>query len=241
LTIPPSVTVSSVDPAPATTEKGKLTWEVGDLAVDAERPITVVLDLTAAMPLLAANNADEEAPALLTYDLDASTAAADIDTDNSHQQVVAPLTLAGSDLQLWLDAPTVDGPSILSSGQAVTYTLTYANFGNQLASATTITMSLAPGFTVVAAQPEPAQHVTAADSAGNLLSWNIGNLPAGETGMIHVQMRVDSAAASGAPILATANSSSWELNPLDNMAQGMVAERPTTVAQTSLFLPMIQN
>jgi uncharacterized repeat protein (TIGR01451 family) len=211
------------------------------LAVDAERPVTVVLDLTAAMPLLAANSDDEETPARLTYTVDASTAIPDIDADNNHQQVVAPLTLAGSDLQLWLAAPTVDGPSILSGGQTVTYTLTYANFGNQLAAASTITMSLTPGLVLVAARPAPSQSVMAADSGRNLLSWNIGDLPAGETGVIKVQVHSDSVDASAVPILATANSPSWELNPLDNMAQAMTVERPPTVSQTSLFLPMIQN
>ncbi len=240
LTIPPSVTVSSVDPAATTKEAGKLTWKLGDLAVDAERPITVVLDLTAAMPLLVSANPDEEASALLTYTLSASSAASDIDADNNRQQVAAPLTLAGSDLQLWLDAPAVDGPSALADGQAVTYTLTYANFGNQIASAATITMSLAPGLTLIAAQPSPNQSVVASASTGNVLTWNVGDLPEGAADVIQVQVRADSPAA-GAPLSVTAQSSSWELDPLDNFAQGAIAEKPAVVVQTSLYLPMIQN
>jgi len=89
---------------------------------------------------------------------------------------------------------TKSGPAVVNGNQ-ITYTITYANTGNGVAAAATVTDALPPGSTFVSAS-------NGGTLAGGVVTWTVGNLAIGQTGSVTLTVGVtaDGAYANKATI-----------------------------------------
>ncbi len=216
LTLPDSVTLDSASPAPATSSAGRATWNLGSLAPDTSKRVTVTVSLDPALLARVPLDPDLEAGGVLTYTLQAESVTPDIDLSNNVEEVVKRVEFAGPDLSVSMNVQGADGPGMLSPGQDVTYTLLYGNAGNQMAPATTLSLSLWSGLELVSAQPAPSRTTTSPTFAGGVLGWDLGDLPVGEWGMVQVQLHVASIPPEGSLVLAVVGSGSADTHPVDN-------------------------
>ncbi|MCH8043657.1 MAG: DUF11 domain-containing protein [Planctomycetes bacterium] len=87
------------------------------------------------------------------------------------------VTWSASDVSL-----TTTGPAVSRVGAEATYRLTVTNRGDLRATGVIVTGEVPPGMTYVASQP-------AAEAAGGQLKWTLGDLEAGESRTIAVNVR----------------------------------------------------
>ncbi|MCK6623707.1 MAG: DUF11 domain-containing protein [Anaerolineae bacterium] len=240
LTLPTSVTLRSASPMPTTSGPGSLTWQLGTVPVDAEQTVTVTVDLDPSLMAALPFNPDLDPGGTLNYAFNVSTTAPDIDPTNNSQQIAKPITLAGSDLAVWLTTSGVGDAGTLSPGQVVTYTLMYGNFGNQIAPSSTLTLSLWSGFNFISAQPAPDQIAPSDTFAGGVLGWNLGDLEVGESGSIEVRVQVGSVPDEGSLVLTTIQAAAQDINAIDNVAQELRTGDGTAGNNTTqVYLPII--
>src|SRR5439155_5147295 len=141
LTLPVSVTLASANPPATSAVAGGYRWNLGSLAPAALKTITLTVALD---PLLAAQvsfDPDVQPSGNLTYTLRAGSPTPDIDPVSNVQQVVVPVTLPGPDTAVWMGVLGAGAPGTLTGTQAVTYTIRYGHFGNQIAQTSTLTLS----------------------------------------------------------------------------------------------------
>jgi uncharacterized repeat protein (TIGR01451 family) len=236
LTLPDSVTLISATPTPSTSGAGHVTWDLGDLAAGASKPITVTVSLDTVLAALVSRDPDSEPAGVLTYTLRAGSLTPDFDLNNNEEQVVKPVEFAGPDLSVSLNVAGADGPGMLSAGQDVTYTLLYGNFGNQIAPTTTLTLSLWSGLSLVSAQPAPSRRDTSTTFAGGILVWDLGDLPVGEWGTIQVRLHVATIPSEGSLVLAAIASDTADIRPTDNVTLDR-----GTAKMSQLYLPQVMR
>lgn len=238
LTLPASVTLISATPVTSTGSAGRATWNIGNLAPDTSKRVTVTVSLDPALAALASLDSDAEPAGVLTYTLRAGAATPDFDLSNNVEQVVRPVESAGPDLSVSLGVEGADGPGTLSAGQDVTYTLLYGNFGNQIAPTTTLTLSLWSGLNLVSAQPAPSRTTTSTTFAGGVLGWDLGNLPVGEWGTIRVRLHVASVPSEGSMVLAAVGSGAADIHPTNNVA---LDHRTASIKIGRIYLPQLMR
>ena len=127
-------------------------------------------------------------------------------------------------------------PGTLTVTQAVTYTIHYGNFGNEVAQTSTLTLSLWSGLTVLSAQPAAGRTATSATFGGGVLGWELGNINVGDEGVIQVRVRVDAVPPEGSLVMATITSDGRDLVPGDNVAVEL-----RRAALRAVFLPFIRR
>ncbi len=231
-TLPAGVTVRSSAPLTPTQAGQTLTWALGDLAVDATQPLTLVLDLAGAAtgpfdPLVGTSTP-------VTFTWQAKTTG-DIDLSNNGGTVVNGLTLAGHDALVVLN---VAGAPVggLVAGQTVTYTLSYANLGNRPALSTTLSLRLGTGLKLLSAQPPAGPPVDGA------LPWALGDLAVGADGYVTVRALVESVPAAGSLTVAKINAAGFDIAPVNNIAYD---DRVRVVAAGTgdqrFFLPLLTH
>lgn len=95
------------------------------------------------------------------------------------------------------------GTDVVNAGGTLTYELSFSNTGNQDASQVVVTDNL-PGHV----QFGSASGNGVYDAATRTVTWNIGDLPAGQTGTVQLSLTVDSPLADGTQLIngATINS-----------------------------------
>ncbi len=76
------------------------------------------------------------------------------------------------------------GPATANPGESITYTISYTNIGTDIAYNVVVTDTLPFGVIYVSAVPAPTSVV------GQVLTWNIGTVAAGASGMIQIQVTV---------------------------------------------------
>lgn len=216
LTLPDSVTLVSATPAPATSSASRATWNLGSLAPDTSRRITVTVSLDPVLLARVPLDSDWEAGGVLSYTLRAESVTPDIDLSNNVEEVVKRVEFAGPDLSVSMNVEGADGPASLSVGQDLTYTLLYGNSGNQVAPTTTLTLSFWSGLELVSAEPAPSRTTTSPTFAGGVLVWDLGDLPVGEWGTIQVRLHVASVPSEGSLVLAVIASDTADTHPVDN-------------------------
>jgi uncharacterized repeat protein (TIGR01451 family) len=112
----------------------------------------------------------------------------------------------------WLQ---VSGRPSALPGEQIIYRLSYGNRGGVSAQGTVITYTLPAGLSFVEASLPP-------DVNGNVLSWQVGDLPAhGETSTILLTLQVDASASRGSDLISDAEigSATDELELLNNTQQ----------------------
>jgi uncharacterized repeat protein (TIGR01451 family) len=239
LTLPASVTLVSAVPMTSTSSAGHATWNLGNLAPDASRRITVTLALDPALAAMAPFDPNLETGGVLTYTLRAGSATPDIDLSNNMEQVVKGVEFAGPDLTVWLGVQGADDVGTLTVGQDVTYTILYGNFGNRIAPTTTVTLSLWSGLSLVSAQPAPSRTMTSTTFAGGVLGWDLGALEVGESGSIQARAHVASVPAEGSLVLATIGNAHLDIYPANNV--DLLIRSQFVQSPQRLFLPLVQR
>ncbi len=236
LTLPVSVTLVSATPATSTYSAGHATWNLGSLAPGASRQVTVTAFLDPALAALVLLEPDLETGGVLTYTLQVGSLTPDFDLNNNVEQVVKPVESAGPDLSVSLGVEGADDPGTLSAGQDITYTLLYANFGNQVAPTATLTLSFWSGLNLVSVQPTPSRTATSTTFAGGVLAWDLGDLPIGEWEMLQARLRVAPIASAEGLVLAVIGGSASDIHPVNNVA----LHRFTVATQSSqVYLPLL--
>ena len=157
----PNVTFVSATPPPdaGTTDR----WTIGALPTGGSGVIAVRVQLAPVLP----NGSILTTQATLSDDSgDVATAA-------------AATTVASAPV---LSLSLTDAPDPIATGQTLTYTLTYANTGSDVAAGTRIVVAYDPGVTFVTADTPPSVGTN---------EWDVGDVPVGGGGTIVIQVQVN--------------------------------------------------
>lgn len=193
-TLPASLTFLDSSPLPATRNGQTLTWNLGAVAANATRTVTVSVAVSTAARGKLINTVTVDS---LEKDRDPSNNTSTHTTDISAQ----------ADLSIFKDGT----PGPIRSGSLVTYTLRYHNNGPALANAVTVTDRLPEGFTLTKAVP------AATSTSTDLLTWVLGGLEARSGGTITLEGRLLGAGVSTDRLnTATITSTTDDPNPGDN-------------------------
>ena len=233
LTLPASVTLVSAIPAPYSVGPDRVSWQLGDITVNALAEVTMTAYLHPALGATVLLSPTEEGGDVLTYTLQVSTVTPDFDPSNNVQDVVMPLEFAGPDLLAKLTVATASG-SAVTAGQDITYTVFYGNYGNQTAPTTTLTLSLWSGMQLVNAEPAPGRTITSSTFLGGVLGWDMGDLPVGDQGEIRVRVHVVQIPSEGNMVLAVVRSNEVDVQPTDN-----VDVRIESSKSYAVYLPLV--
>jgi uncharacterized repeat protein (TIGR01451 family)/LPXTG-motif cell wall-anchored protein len=143
-----------------------------------------------------------------------------------------------------------DGGFVADPGDDVTYTITYANNGDQDATGVVLTETVPVGSTFVG--PDAEWSCTAGDAAGTVCTHAVGGLAAGASGSIAFTVKVNATLAAGqvdldnVVVVADDGENGEDPTPGDNTGLDStpitlptvvlpnVVERPTQVAPTAL-------
>lgn len=180
-TLPPSVTVQSC--APACGVGGNVvTWSLGTLNPPANGALTVVVSVASDVPT----------GTLLTNVVVIGDGSGLTDTDS-----IDTPTQALAELMLHKTAT----PTVVEAGAVLTYALVVTNAGPSDAQNVVVTDTLPPEVSLLATTP-PASGVS-----GDVITWALGALPAGQSAILTVTVLVSPALPSGALITNTATAS----------------------------------
>lgn len=232
LTLPASVTLVSANPITSAASLDNAVWSLGVLAPDAIKTVTVTLRPQAGLAVHHTANLGTGWP--LTFTLNANSSAIDLYPDTNQQTVVAPLRRSGHDTVAWLNM-TGDQAGSITAGQNLTLTLYYANYGERIAPATALTLTLANGLNVVSTQPA-AQRLISGTTAG----WDLGTLSPGEQGVRLVNVHVNGLLPEGSFAAVNINASAYDFNIENNFA---LKEFPGAVfvGAYRLSLPLVRR
>jgi len=196
---------------------GVVTWNLANIAVGGTKTITITLqvdDVTQGDFRNWAEISNDSASDFSTTDED-STPNANVGDDNTAGTGTAPDDLVVNHNDITLDEPANDeddndfedvqaevkydlalikelGASQATSvqlGDVVVYDITIANQGNVPSNAYTVTDQIPAGMSFVTA-------TNGGTEAGGIVTWNMSNLPQGQTTIISVILRVDDATQS---------------------------------------------
>jgi uncharacterized repeat protein (TIGR01451 family) len=160
-----------------------------------------------------------------------TSAAPELYPANNTQVITDHATLAGHDAEVWLN---VDGG--IASGQDITYTLGYANYGNQLAPTSTVTLTLDDALTFVSASISATRVVS-----GTTLAWDLGALPVGAHRTIEVHAQAAAVPSSGGVTFAQLTSTGFDINPSNNLAYAIREGYGAAPAKYHLYLPLVRR
>ena len=172
---------------------------------------------------------DPAAPggAVLDNVVEIGTTTPESDASNNRMRVTA--ILAGVNLVV-----TLRGSEVVRPGQPITYTLRYTNTGHDPAPATVLTHTLPAGVSFQGATQSP-------DVVGNGQAvWQLGELLAGQAGVINVHGTVSETVRAGQPItsMLAITSGAVESYAADNTARWatqVVPDAPFTLTVTSPY------
>ena len=199
--LPDSLTYVASDHngTPVTTANGQdVSWQIGDVPARTGGNVTVTVEVKGATFV---NNGD----------LVVNTAT--VTAGNMPANSVSHSAVVNSHPALVLVEKT--SAPVISAGESVVYTLTFANLGNAVARDVIVTDTLPPG-----AIPALVDHGGKFDLLNNRVSWNIGSLPPG--GSVTVQYSLRSATGTPDGTVWTSTSSISGSNAWPTSAQSAV-------------------
>ena len=171
-TLPSGVSYVSASPPPSSMSGQTITWNLGTLANGASGTITVNATVAAGANGQVTNQAQ------ITTTTNNDTPGDN--TSTSTTNVIRPnVTIQKS------------GPATVTVGNALAYTLSYANNGSASAAGVTIVDTLPNGVSFVSANPAPTSVV------GQTITWNLGMLASGASGSITVNVQSSNTLANG--------------------------------------------
>jgi uncharacterized repeat protein (TIGR01451 family) len=192
-TLPAGVSFVSASPAPASVSGQTLTWNLGNVAAGATGTITINTTVTSS----AANS--------VTNNVTISTTTTEITTSNNTSTFTSTVP-----------RPNVytskTGPTTATVGSSFSYSVSYGNNGNSVAAGVVLVDTLPAGVSFVSASPAPTS------VSGQTLTWNLGNVAAGATGTISINVQSSATLANGAVVVnnVAISTTSGGDNPNDN-------------------------
>jgi len=239
LAAPAGISLTQTTP-PATAIPGGVRWEAGLLAPGATQPFTISLQADPA--LLDSQRPLASAAEALQFTLTAGSTGSEIDPASNQLLVDKPVTRAAADLLVGLLAQGTPGVGVFQAGQVVTYTLSYANFGNQDAAAVSAALQLWPGLALLEAQPAPTANQVNPVSGVRTLTWDLGGLAPGGAGAIQLRLKVEAVPEAGSILVASLSSRSPALNPGDTLGmEPRYAASGPLPGGRQVFLPLVSR
>ncbi|UCE37407.1 MAG: DUF11 domain-containing protein [Thermoplasmata archaeon] len=175
-TIHPDTTYVSATPAPSSIVGDVITWNLGTVSGGGSGSITLIVEVDAYV---------EDGTVLtnfvtLNYD-DANGNPQDEETDSVDVTVTAPVMTISKTADV----------SEADPGDYITYTIEYENTGSGDATDVVIVDTIDPDTTFVNATPAPSSKV------GDVITWNIGTVSGGDSGIIILIVKVDAYVEDG--------------------------------------------
>jgi len=203
-TLPVSTSFSSATPSAGSCGEsgGDVVCSLGDLAVDGEAQITLVI------------NVDPAASGTLENSATAGSDAFDPNSANNQPSVFTTVS-AEADLRL---AKAASAASVVA-GEQLIYTLTITNDGPSLATGVRVTDTLPVSTSVSSATPSAG---TCGPSGGDVVC-SLGDLAFGGEAQITLVVNVDPAASGSLQNSATAGSDAFDPNSANNQPSVMTA------------------
>jgi uncharacterized repeat protein (TIGR01451 family) len=208
-TLPAGVTFASAVPA-QTSGPNPLTWNLGTVAAETRRTITVVVNVNPSAQCAIMNTAS------------VSSTTPDPNPGNNGDD--EPTAVSGADLQI----SKSDNPDPVASGAVLTYTLLITNAGPAAAQSVVVTDALPAGVTFANANPAPS-------SLGNPLTWNLGNMVSGARQTITVVVDVDPATSGQILNTTRVSSTAPDCDPGNNADDEPTTVRPSTAVELLYF------
>jgi uncharacterized repeat protein (TIGR01451 family) len=202
--LPSSVALVGASPAPNSVTPPLLRWSLGDLAPGASHSVMV----TVTTPLV---------PSVITNTAIADALQAAMTTTLYSTQVVTQATI--------LQVVKQGSAPQVSVGDALVYTLSYSNIGNQGATGVILTDTLPSGVTLVGASPTPN------GSTSQSATWLLNSLGAGAQGQVVLTVTV------GLPANRTLHNAADITGQPGSIAGH--AEWDTAVKPIVLYLPLV--
>jgi uncharacterized repeat protein (TIGR01451 family) len=241
LTAPEGITITETDPTASVIPNG-VHWAAGDLAPGGWQTFTTCLQVDPGLLDLVALRPEFDPEYPLPFLMTAGSDGDDINPASDQLQVDKRAEMPGPDLFVGLQADGAPAPGVFEVGQVVTYTLSYANFGNRKASAVTAELRLWPGLTLLGSQPAPTTNQLDPAIGVRTLTWDLGELSVGEDEAIELRLQVDDVPGVGSIIIASVNSNGIDLNPADNMVMETRYEAyGSNVYDFHIFLPVLKR
>ncbi len=217
--VPAKATFTGSDPAPSDKGGSVVTWPIGDIAPNESRSVAVKVALD---PILRAA-AYGFAPKLgsLTFKFDATTATSVFDPSTGHLEIERYPEPAGSKVAVSLNVPGVEHPGELPVGKDATFQVIYGNYGNAPASKVTVSLNLPKGLDLVGATPPPVRSNQGDASGSSVYSWDLGDLPVGESGIIASQIHVTSIGDDGSLVSAVISAEGDDVASAEKIAYSL--------------------
>jgi uncharacterized repeat protein (TIGR01451 family) len=206
-TVPANTTFVSATGG-GTLAAGVVTWNIGALAAGASGSVQLVVQVTSPLPngTIIANG---------TYSIDS--------VETAPTSGAAVQTTVTSDPILNIGKTDSPDPAVAGVDN-ITYTLSYSNTGNSNATNVVITDTVPAGTTFVSATGGGTQ-------AGGVVTWNIGGLASGGSGLVQVVVSINTPVANGTVITnSTYGIDCTETAPVSGAAAG------TTVTSSVNFI-----
>ncbi len=223
LTVPSQIEVLSTNPMYTSYEANTITWQLGNLPVNQELPVTVTFYTP---PNIAVGS-------LLTYTLQSISEAPDINVDDNSMQVTYKVKQTGVDAGVIIDVTGIHEDGNFSVGETITYTIYYGNYGNQVpTSSSQIDFHLGDGLVLLSANPHDSSVIsdTISENGG---TWYIPNLPIDSFDYIEVIAQVTSIPDGGSLAYAMI-SQRQDINMTNNVAYELRFEH-----LDNIYLPII--
>lgn len=201
-TLPPGAVFKSASPAGLyTAANHTVTWDLGELAAGRGGFLTLTVQAGTGLP---SGTALVNGASLTS--LEGITASSTV------------TTTIGSGANLLLEKS--GAPGTVSPDGLITYSLSYRNIGNRAATLVRITDALPAGTAYV-----PASATASGSLQNEVLTWDIGTVPAGTQGEVGFQVRVSPLAAIGQQINNTAAITGAEQTKVSNTVTTAVSSR----------------
>ncbi|MBN1658874.1 MAG: DUF11 domain-containing protein [Anaerolineae bacterium] len=195
-TLPTEVLFVSANPPP-TGGPDPLTWELGTVAAGTSLDIAIVVQVPSSLTSTQS----------LTNIADVSTTSPDPVLQNNHDEEQTAVAEPSADLALTKS----DSSDPVEPGTLLTYTLVVQNLGPSDAVGVVLNDTLPPEVSFVSAVPPQ-------DSGPNPLTWNVGNLAAGEGVTVNVVVQVHEWVVTPFTNGAAVSASTADPNPANNSA-----------------------
>jgi uncharacterized repeat protein (TIGR01451 family) len=208
-TLPAGLSFVSASPAPTSVSGQVLTWNLGTLAANATGSISINTTVTSSAANSVVNN------------VVISTTTTETNTGNNTSSFTSTVP-----------RPNVytskTGPTTATVGSSFSYTVSYGNNGNSVASNVVIVDNLPVGLTFVSATPAPTT------VNGQTITWNLGNVAAGATGTISINVQSSATLANGAVVVnnVAISTTSGGDNPNDNSGSSTTTLQRADVSVT---------
>ena len=171
-TLPSEVSFESATPAPTSVSGSVLTWNLGDLAAGGSVVVTINVNVDATAGT-ATNTASATTDSVEGGDGTANNSASCSSTVKSPDVVVAK-----------------ECPVDMIAGDPASYTVTVSNAGTSAATNVVLTDTLPAEVSFVSATPAPTS------VSGSVLTWSLGDLAAGGSVTITINVTVDATAGT---------------------------------------------